>query len=383
MKLSLPVKLAALIAFVGGAIAPFKPVNAVNFDEFAVDQSYFIAVAVPYNYRKFRLAIIEQVPGQQPCWRESGSNPTTVDLLLLNFDHTNSCRKAVDTNGYSLRINGQDDKVAYTLNLVANGGELQLVADHQDPREADLVIGRSNGLQEAPLKINLDPNWQFTKRLYQGKAIQHIYVSNNPNPTYVDNVATLPTTNDPAQANYPTNNPSQQPTPPSQPSSPSQPTAQPIPATPPTTTNQPGQVAQTDVEIVQGLVSSILNPLTQAVYQTYGSLFTPSPSTLGTNQYQAAGSCNGEPGIAIWSDTVTSQKADPTEEESQITADGILQLNNGTQIDIKPTLSSNNINPDNFLAGKNSAELDFDGDGQPEGLKIVEPPQPCTTSAAY
>ena len=377
MKLSLSVKLTALAAFIAGAIAPFKPVSATNFDEFAVDQSYFIAVAVPYNYRKFRLAIIEQVPGQQPCWRESGSNPTTVDLLLLNFDHTNSCRKAVDTNGYSLRINGKDDKVAYTLNLVENNGELQLVADHQDPREPDLVVGRTYGLREAPIKIDLDPNWQFTKRLYQGKAIQHIYVSNNPNPRYVDNIATLPTTNDPAQANYPTNNPSQ----PTQPSPPSQPTQQPV-ATQPIPTSQPGQTAQTDVEIVQGLVSSILTPLTQAVYQTYGSLFAPSPTTLGTNQYRASGGCNGEPGTAIWSDT-TNQKSEPTEQESQITADGILQLSDGTRIDIKPTLSRNNINPDNFLAGKNSAELDFDGDGQPEGLKIVQPPQPCATSASY
>ena len=378
MKLSLSVKLAALATFTASAIAPLKPVTATNFDEFAVDQSYFIAVAVPYNYRKFRLAIIEQVPGQQPCWRESGSNPTTVDLLLLNFDHTNSCRKAVDTNGYSLRINGKDDKVAYTLNLVENNGELQLVADHQDPREPDLVVGRTYGLREAPIKIDLDPNWQFTKRLYQGKAIQHIYVSNNPNPRYVNNIATLPTTNDPAQANYPTNNPSQ----PTQPSPPSQPTQQPV-ATQPIPTSPPAQIAQTDVEIVQGLVSSILTPLTQAVYQTYGSLFAPTPGTLGVNQYQASSNCNGKPGTAIWSDTIASQKSDPTEQESQITADGILQLNDGTRIDIKPTLSSNNINPDNFLAGKNSAELDFDGDGQPEGLKIVQPPQPCNTSTAY
>ena len=378
MKLSLPVKLAALVTLIASAIAPFKPVNAINFDEFAVEQSYFIAVAVPYNYRKFRLAIIEQIPGQQPCWRESGSNPTTVDLLLLNFDHTNSCRKAVDSNGYSLRINGKDDKVAYTLNLVENNGELQLVADHQDPREADLVIGRSYGLQESPLKINLDPNWQFTKRLYQGKAIQHIYVSNNPNPQYVDNIATLPTTNDPAQANYSTGNQSQ-PTPAAPPTASVPPTQQPV-ATQPVPTSQPGQIAQTDVEMVQGLVNSLLTPLTQAVYQTYGSLFAPSPSTLGANQYQAGASCNGEPGTAIWSDTAASAKSD--RQQSQITADGILQLNDGTRIDIKPTLSSNNINPNNFLTGKNSAELDFDGDGQPEGLEIVQPPQPCTTSAS-
>ena len=111
MKLSLSAKLATVVTIGISAIAPWQATNATEFDEFAVDQSQFIAVAVPYNYRKYRLAIIEQIPGQQPCWQESGNYPTTVNLLLLNFDHTNSCRKGVDTNGYSLRYNGKDDKV--------------------------------------------------------------------------------------------------------------------------------------------------------------------------------------------------------------------------------------------------------------------------------
>ena len=268
MKPSLPLKLATLATLTLSAIAPLKPATATNFDEFAVDQSQFIAVAVPYNYRRFRLAIIEQVPGQQSCWRESGSNPTTVDLLLLNFDHTNSCRKAVDTNGYSLRVNGKDDKVEYVLNLVENNGKMQLVADHRDPSKPNLIIGSTNGLREAPLKINLDPNWKFTKRLYQGSAIQHIYMSNNPNPRVLDNVTTLATTNDPAQTD-----PS------------SVPTTQPQPL-PPQPTQQPTVVQSTpalaDPTTVQGLVSSILTPLAEAVYQTYNSLFAPTSTPAPT-----------------------------------------------------------------------------------------------------
>jgi hypothetical protein len=270
MKLSLPVKLVALATISFGMTAPL-PATANDFDEFAVDQSQFVAVAVPYNYRKYKLAIIEQVPGQQPCWRESGYNPASVDLLLLNFDHTNSCRTAVDSNGYSLRVNGKDDKVAYTLNLVENNGQLQLIADHQDPREADLLIGQTNGLREAPMKINLDRNWQFTKRLYQGNAIQHIYMSNNLSPQVVENIVTLPTTNGPAQ------------TTPSPPVT-SQPQAQ------PTVVTQPTPPAQAPVTTVEGLISNILTPLSQAAYNTYNTLFVPAPNNV---QPQPAPNLNG------------------------------------------------------------------------------------------
>ena len=267
MKLSLPVKLATMATVVISAIAPWQTVTATEFDEFAVDQSQFIAVAVPYNYRRYKLAIIEQVPGKQACWRESGQYPTTVDLLLLNFDHTNICRKAVDTNGYSLRYNGKDDKVEYTLHLIDNNGQLQLIADHQDPRKQDMLVGTTNGLTEAPMKINLDPNWQFTKRLYQGSAIQHIYMSNNPNPQVLDNIATLPTTNDPANRN---------------PSVPAVPQEQPLPQEQPVA-SQPVQTPAT----VEGLITNILTPLSQAVYNTYNSLFAPTynqPQSPPSNQ---------------------------------------------------------------------------------------------------
>ena len=262
MKLSLSIKLATMAALSLSAIAPFQAATATEFEEFAVDQSQFVAVAVPFNYRRYKLAIIEQVPGQQACWRELGNNPTTIDLLLINFDHTKSCRKAVDTNGYSLRINSKDDKVEYTLNLVENNGQLELIADHQDPNKLDLIIGRTNGLVEAPMKIELDPNWQFTKRLYQGSAIQHIYMSNNPNPQVLENVATIPTTQDPAQTN-----PSQATTPQTQPAPAQQPAA---------TQSTPAQTPSTTVE---GLITNILTPLSQAVYNAYNSLFTSTPSS--------------------------------------------------------------------------------------------------------
>jgi len=107
MKLSFPIKFTTVAAIGISIIYPQQSVQATEFGEFSVDQSKFVAVAVPFNYKQYKLAIIEQVPGQKSCWQESGIKPTTVDLTLLNFDHTNTCRKALDTNGYSLRHNGK------------------------------------------------------------------------------------------------------------------------------------------------------------------------------------------------------------------------------------------------------------------------------------
>ena len=265
MKLSLPFKVATISALGVGAIAS-QSANATEFGEFAVDQSKFVAVAVPFNYKQYKLAIIEQVPGKQSCWQESGSNPTTVDLSLLNFDHTNDCRKAVDSNGYSLRHNGKDDKVEFTLNLRENNGQLQLIADHKDPSRQDLVIGSTNGLLEAPMKIQLSPEWQFTKRVYQGGALQHIYVSDNPNPQVMMDIETIATTNNPGDPNQ-TAAVQKQPVP----------TDQPVAVQ----TQAPGQTPSTTVE---GFVQNVLTPLSQALYNTYNSLFTTETTQSQPNK---------------------------------------------------------------------------------------------------
>ena len=264
MKLSFPLKLATAATVSVSAVAPFQAANAVEFDEFAVDQSQFVAVAVPFNFRQYKLAIIEQIPGERSCWSESGSSPTTVDLSLLEFDHTNTCRKAIDTNGYSLRYNGKDDKVEYTLNLVSRDGQLQLIADHQDPGQQDLVIGRTSGITEAPMKIELDPEWQFTKRLYEGGAIQHIYMSNNPNPQYLENVATLDMTNLPGGDDAPENKP------------------QPIGEEQPQAVATQSEPAETPATTLEGLITNVLTPLSQALYDSYNSLFTSTSTPQET-----------------------------------------------------------------------------------------------------
>ena len=86
--------------------------GAVTFKEQQVEQNQFAVVAVPFGHKEHRLEIIEQVAGKQQCWHESGAAPAKVDLLLLNFDHTDSCRRIINTNGYTLRLDGDDDRVS-------------------------------------------------------------------------------------------------------------------------------------------------------------------------------------------------------------------------------------------------------------------------------
>lgn len=103
-----------------------------------------------------------------------------VNLLFLNFDHADSCRRIVDTNGYTLRLNGQDERVAHVIKIVENNGELQLVAFHKNPAQPKLVIGKTNGIRNVTMKIILNPGWQITKRVHQGQVIDHLYLSGSP-----------------------------------------------------------------------------------------------------------------------------------------------------------------------------------------------------------
>jgi hypothetical protein len=159
--------------------APQVKAQEVSFQEQPVNQEQVTVVAVPFGYQEHRLEIIEQISGKQQCWSESGTAPVEVNLLLSNFDHTDSCRRIINTNGYTLRLNGQDERVAHVIKIVENNGELQLVAFHKDPSQPSIVIGETNGLSNNAMKIMLNPGWQITKRVHQGQVIDHLYLSGN------------------------------------------------------------------------------------------------------------------------------------------------------------------------------------------------------------
>jgi hypothetical protein len=173
----IPIATVTLTAFIANL-----PVNAVDFQQQEVEQNQFVAIARPYGGNKYDLLILRQIPGQRQCWQERGSNPVIIDPLLLNFDFTGSCERSTDSNGYSIRLNGQDLGLDYLLRVVERNGELVLVGtSRRNGNSEEITIGRTRGLSQGLIKIDLDGGWRFSKRAYQGRALSHVYLTGDRN----------------------------------------------------------------------------------------------------------------------------------------------------------------------------------------------------------
>ncbi len=169
-------RLVALSAIALGALSISVPTAATTFGQQEVDQSRFIAVSSS-GVTTRRLLILEQVSDARPCWSESGANPTIVTPLLLQFDFTGICNRATDRNGYSIRVNGQDMGLDYSIRILPQNGDLVMLGVPNDRSRPQLVIGRANGMTQDFAKIILQPGWRFTKRTFGDRTLGHVYLT--------------------------------------------------------------------------------------------------------------------------------------------------------------------------------------------------------------
>ncbi len=171
----------SILTLFGLGISFAEVTFAVNFSNRDLDQNKVIAIAQPSSRGNYSLIIIEQVSNQRPCWQEQGNNPVVVQPLLLDFDFTGICERSTDSNGYSIRTGGEDQG-QYRLQIVREGNNLKLMGvparDRSLPR---IEIGQTNGLSEDFSKIILNEGWSFSKRVYEGKTLGHIYLTNETN----------------------------------------------------------------------------------------------------------------------------------------------------------------------------------------------------------
>ncbi|MEL6495469.1 MAG: DUF3747 domain-containing protein [Cyanobacteria bacterium J06623_7] len=177
MKLSKKLKLGVMFTGAIALSAPLLPAVA-QFTEAPVPNEEVVAIAVPAGAIGYNLNVIQQVPGKQQCYAEQGSSPTIIDPLWTTFDFTGSCNKATDSNGYSVRLDGEDTSLNYRLDVIPRGDELQLIAKNYKGGP-DLVVGQTGGkpAQGEYAKINLNPGWEFTKKAYEGKTLGHFFFS--------------------------------------------------------------------------------------------------------------------------------------------------------------------------------------------------------------
>ncbi|MDC0831841.1 hypothetical protein CKA32_000096 [Geitlerinema sp. FC II] len=203
MKTAFPLKVAALstlaLSTIGlGATFTPKPAEAALFGQQEVRQRDFVAVAAPVgDTGRHQLLVIEQQASSRPCWSESGANPTVVDPLLLNFDFTGICGRSTDSNGYSIRVGGQDLGIQYSLRVVRRGDDIVLMGVPFRPNQPTLELGRT-GYTRDFARIDLNPGWRFAKRTYQGRTLGHVYLTNDLSLSALaqqsDNIADRPTT---------------------------------------------------------------------------------------------------------------------------------------------------------------------------------------------
>ncbi|OKH15925.1 DUF3747 domain-containing protein [[Limnothrix rosea] IAM M-220] len=180
-KTALPLKCLAIAATtIATTFAPLQSVQSQSiFGEDPIDQNQMVAVAVPLRSGNFNLLVIEQFKDKRACWAESGNAPTTIDPLLLNFAFTSDCRRSTDSNGYSMRIDGEDFGTKYLLQIKRFEDKARLIATPSDRSKPEILIGQTNGIADDYLKIDLLPGWEFTRRTYENKPLGHFYFSSD------------------------------------------------------------------------------------------------------------------------------------------------------------------------------------------------------------
>lgn len=176
---------ALMTAALGASALASTTAIAQSYGEQSISSDRAVAIAEPVsNGRFYRLLILEQLSDQRACFSERSGSPTVIEPLLLNFDFTGICGRRSDSNGYSVRIGNEDLSRRYRLQVTRRGDNLVLVAlpGALPGRGGDLPVlevGRSNGVANDFVKIELDPGWQMSRRTLNGSAQGHVYLSNS------------------------------------------------------------------------------------------------------------------------------------------------------------------------------------------------------------
>ncbi len=182
MKPSSVVQTTALLWGLSLALSNAVPsANAATFDQKEIDSDKVIAVAVPLPQgNRYNFLILQQLSSTKQCWQE---NNGTVDPLLLKFDFTNICGRSTDSNGYSIRIAGQDKGLDYRFSIVKQKNHLSLMGiPSRNAGNPPIEIARTENLNSGFLKLKLNSGWHFAQRAYKGKTLGHIYLARDTMP---------------------------------------------------------------------------------------------------------------------------------------------------------------------------------------------------------
>lgn len=157
---------------------------AQTFGNIPINEADFLVVAAPGSVAQpHRLMIVEQISRDRACWSIPNANarPTEINALWNTFDFSGVCRLQRDSNGYAVRLAGQD--MAGARFEVNNRGGNLLLQFAPSTLSRDLVtIGRTGGISSTGFtQIHLDPGWSLTKRTFEGQVVSShlVYFTND------------------------------------------------------------------------------------------------------------------------------------------------------------------------------------------------------------
>jgi hypothetical protein len=154
--------------------------KTTQFGQQEVDQSRFVAIAQPLGTSSYKLLVLEQISNSRPCWSEFGRYPTQIEPLLVTFNFTGICGRSIDSNGFSIRVAGNDLALQYSLRLSRRFNSVVLQGTPFSAGRGPVMdIATTSGFTSGFLKLQLFPGWRFTKRTYNGRPLPHVYFTNN------------------------------------------------------------------------------------------------------------------------------------------------------------------------------------------------------------
>ncbi|WOD38901.1 DUF3747 domain-containing protein [Nodosilinea sp. E11] len=157
---------------------------AQTFDAIAINEANFLVVSVPGSAAQpHRLYIVEQVQPNPPCWSVANTvgGRTEINALWNTFDFSGVCRLQRDSNGYAIRLNGQDVAGA-RFEVNQRDGDLLLQFAPSTVSRNRITIGRTNGISSTGFaRITLNPGWSLAKRTFGGQIVSShlVYFTND------------------------------------------------------------------------------------------------------------------------------------------------------------------------------------------------------------